>query len=84
MTKSQKIMSNKDGNILEEEIRRLVIERIKATSDDLQVAIGGEGELSKKELIESVESGDEKGKEIINIQMEFLRDMASGKIYQNE
>ena len=80
-------MTNK-GNLskkekeIQEDIRELVLARIRAASGDLNVSIGSVAKgYSKKELIESVEAGDEIGKEIVDIQMEYLKDIAQGKIY---
>ena len=65
----------------QEDIRKLVTARLKAASDDLMISIGSE-EYSKEQLLKSVEEGDEIGQEIIAIQMDYLRDMARGAIYQ--
>lgn len=72
-------MKKTDSNI-----RELVVARLKASSAGLKISIGGKGTFSKEDLIKSVEAGDEIGKKVIAIQMEYLRDLASGKIYQNE
>ena len=69
---------------IQEDLRKLVIARIEASSEDLRIAIGGENDYSREELIKSVQSGDDLGQEIINSQLEYLRDMASGKLYDNE
>lgn len=74
-----KTVKNKD-----EDIRQLVIARLKASSPGLKISIGGEGAFSKEDLIKSVEAGDDIGQKVIEIQMEYLRDLAAGKIYQNE
>ncbi|MCR4324092.1 MAG: hypothetical protein NUV69_00185 [Candidatus Curtissbacteria bacterium] len=66
---------------LQEDIKKLVLARIQAASDDLRIAIGST-EYTKKEMIERVEAEDEIGKEIIDIQMEYLRDTAEGAIYK--
>lgn len=80
-------MTNK-GNLskkrkeIQEDIRELVLARIRAASGDLSVSIGNVAKgYSKKELIESVEADNEIGKEIVDIQMEYLKDIAQGKIY---
>ena len=65
----------------QEDIKKLVLARIMAASDDLRIAIGSK-EYKKIDMINSVKAGDEIGKEIMNIQMEYLRDMAQGAIYQ--
>ena len=67
---------------LQEDIKKLVLARIMAASDDLRVAIGST-EYTKTEMVKSVEAGNEVGKEIMEIQMEYLRDMAKGAIYQS-
>ena len=80
-------MTNKDNRSkkekeIQKDIRELVLARIRAASGDLRVSIGDVAKgYSKKELIKSVEVGDEIGKEIVDIQMEYLKDIAQGKIY---
>lgn len=70
---------------IQEDLRKLVMARIKASSGDLRLSIGGTVQsYTKEELLKSVEKGDEIGKEIINIQLEYLKDMAQGKIYKFE
>ena len=66
---------------IDEDIKNLVLARIMASSDDLGVAIGSV-EFTKNEIINSVKSQNKIGKEIMEIQMEYLRDMANGAIYQ--
>jgi len=76
--KKQPTQSDKET---QEDIKKLVIARIKAASDDLAVSIGSK-EYTKEQMLKSVEIGNELGQEIIKIQMEFLRDIAEGVIYQ--
>jgi len=68
---------------VKEDIRKLVIERIKAVSDELEISIGSKT-YSKSDILKSLEKEDELGKEIIEIQMEYLKDMARGAIYQSK
>ena len=72
--------------ILSDEVRadlkKLVLARIKTASEDLGIAIGST-ELSKEEMLEKVNKEDKMGQEIMNIHLEYLRDMASGAIYQS-
>ena len=63
-----------------EEMKQLVLARIKAASDNLEVSLGSQ-KYTKEEILKSVQKGDDLGLEIIDIQMEFLRDLASGEIY---
>lgn len=66
---------------IDEDIKKLVIERIKVVSDDLGISLGS-GEYTKEEILRNVEEESELGREFVDIQMEYLRDMAAGIIYQ--
>lgn len=69
---------------VEEELKQLVIQRLKATSDELNIVIGNEGNFTKEELIRRVESGDKIGKEVVESEIEFLKALTEGKIYTSE
>lgn len=67
-----------------EEARELVIERIKATSNNLKICIGSQNtEYSRQEILETLKEDSELSKEIIDVQLKYLRDMASGAIYRD-
>lgn len=80
---TQKI-TKKTFQTKDEDIRQLVIARLKASASGLKISIGGEGTFSQEDLIKRVEAGDDIGQKVIEMQMEYLRDLASGKIYQDE
>jgi hypothetical protein len=69
--------------ITDQEIRNLVIERLKSISDESSLMIGGDKKLTKSEMIESVKNNDQIGKKIIDMQMTYLRDLASGEFMKN-
>lgn len=69
----------------DEEIRKLVIARLKLSSPDTLKSIGSMGTFTRDELIERVEKGDEVGETITNIEMEWLRALKNGivgKLYE--
>ncbi len=68
---------------VEDDIRQLVLARVRAIPKNVRVSIGA-GDYTTEQLLESVEQGNEVGKEIIENQMEYLRDLASGAIYGDE
>jgi len=78
--KPQKRYKNKG---IQKDVRELIIERIKAASGDLGISVGSKG-YTKEEILKSVEVGDKMGQEIMDAQMEYLRDMAEGKIHKDE
>ena len=63
-----------------EEMKKIAFARVKAASDDLVISIGSK-QYSKEEILQSISEGGEIGLEIIDMQIEFLRDMASGEFY---
>lgn len=75
--------SNNNNNDINPKLKELVEARINAMSADMKVSIGSEN-LSREKLLRHVENEDETGKQIIEIQLEYLQDLASGAIYGNE
>ncbi|HBH46062.1 MAG: hypothetical protein A2445_03555 [Candidatus Jacksonbacteria bacterium RIFOXYC2_FULL_44_29] len=64
----------------DEEIRKLVIARLKVISPNTIKCIGNEGSFSRDELIERVQKGDKIGKTIERVEMEWLRALKNGII----
>lgn len=78
--KIEEILSNPE---LKEKLKKLVLERIKVMPDTLNMAIGST-QLTKEELEQRIKRGDEIGNQIMEIELEYLRDLASGAIYGRE
>ena len=70
-------MSEKEKKV-EEELKKIVIARLELLPPDKKISIGGSGEFSRDELIKRVEKEDRIGKKIIDIELEFLRDLKEG------
>lgn len=68
------------GLSADEEIRKLVIARLKVISPDTIKCIGNKGSFTRDELIERVQAGDAIGKTIERVEMEWLRALKSGII----
>ena len=64
---------NIDKKMSDEEVRKLVVARLSVLSPDMYIAVGSDGSFSRDELIQRVEDNDEIGKEIADIQLEWLR-----------
>jgi len=73
----------KQDNNNSEELKKIVLERLKSMPESLSVSIGN-AEYTTDELVGHVEDGDEVGKQIMEIQLQYLQDLGSGKIYDNE
>lgn len=73
----------KKNNIVfstDDEIRRLVLARLKTMSPDTIKCVGNEGSFSRDDLIKHVKQGDKIGKTIEQIEMEWLRAFKEGII----
>ncbi|MBI5613932.1 hypothetical protein HY947_03320 [Candidatus Gottesmanbacteria bacterium] len=64
---------DKKPTVSSEEIRQLVVARLRSFPSGKKLSIGSDGEFSKDELIARVNEGDSIGKKIIEIQLSYLR-----------
>lgn len=76
-------MNSKNPQV-KEDMKKLAIARLKTISSDFQISVGGGNSLSRDEAIDSILTDSEIGEELVDIQIEFLRDMASGSLYDYE
>jgi len=65
-------------SLINQDIRELVIIRLGALPANRKISIGSFGEFSRDQLIESVKRGDDLGKKIVEIELEFLRSLKEG------
>lgn len=68
-------MVRNKAKVTNEEVRELVIARLRQLSPKRGISIGGEGSFTKKELIREVEKGSEIGKKMVKIEMSYLRSL---------
>lgn len=62
-------------NVTTEEIKQLVIERLRRIPAGKKISIGGDGDFTGDELIKFVETNDKVGDKIIKMQLEYLRSL---------
>jgi hypothetical protein len=68
---------------LSKEEKELVLARLDVMSNNLKISIGSYGTFSKADLKKHVEQEDEIGRKVVEIQLEFLRSIKEGKLYQH-
>lgn len=61
---------------VEEEQKKIVLERFKTLNPESKIFLGGDSQVSVKELMGHVEKGDDFGKNIIKVQMKMLQILA--------
>jgi len=80
MTKKKTVISK----VSDAEIRRLVVERLRALPSGKQISIGSQGSFTKDELIKKVKSGDKLGKKMIKVELAFLRALKKGEFFDEQ
>jgi len=71
----------KDKEKVNEKQKEIVIARIEAQlPSNLKLSIGSGESLTKQEMIKHVEDGDEQGKQIMNMHINFIKAISSGKL----
>lgn len=81
MSDDKKINVGTKNREITEDARKLVIARVKAASNNLRISIGS-NEYTKNELLKALETDNELSREIIDIQLKYLKDLAEGAIYR--
>lgn len=70
---------NQENN--QEIIKKIVIERVRAMSTNVKIALGSDkGFLDKNQLIEEINKDSEIGKKITNIQLRYMRALKEGLV----
>ncbi|MBU0978777.1 MAG: hypothetical protein ABIJ03_02820 [Patescibacteria group bacterium] len=65
------------------DLKQLTSARIKAMSKNVKISIGNK-DYTQEEIINHVENADEIGTQIMEMQLEFLQDLANGSLYSYE
>jgi hypothetical protein len=80
-------MSEKNTNRIDDDIQKEILELVKARlgaiPNNVHISIGDE-DYSKEDIMKSIDQGGEIGKDFIEIQMEYLRDLANGSLYATQ
>jgi len=77
-------MKTVSQKISDEEIRKIVLARLKTYPSGRKISIGSQGSFSKDDLIKHVNRVDEIGIKIIEIQLQFLRSFKKDLLFENE
>ncbi len=65
-----------------EDLKELVLARIGIMPSNFKLSIGSFGTFTKEEMINRVEKGDSVGKQIVQMQMNFINALSSGKLIE--
>lgn len=65
----------------EDAFKNLVLARLQALPDGACISIGGEGTLTKEQILNHVKENDEIGKKMIEIDKAFFKALKEGTFY---
>lgn len=65
----------------DDSVKELVLARLETLPSGAVISIGSGQELTKEDLIQSVQEGSEIGQKIIEIEMSFLQGLKDGILY---
>lgn len=65
----------------DDSVKELVLARLAALPAGAVISIGSGQELTKEELIRSVQEGSDTGQKMIEIEMSFLQGLKEGMLY---
>jgi hypothetical protein len=68
---------------LKEQFKMLVLERINVMPDTLRVTVGS-SDFGKRDIMQHVQEESEIGKQMMELDLEFMKALASGTVYRNE
>jgi len=63
-----------------DELKKLVLTRIDLMPPDFKLSVGDQGTLTKEQLIGHVQKNDETGRQIMDMQMNFIKALTTGKL----
>lgn len=63
------------STVTDEEIKQLIIERLRRIPSGKKVSIGADGDFTGDELIKLVEKDDKIGDKVIEMHLEYLRSL---------
>lgn len=80
-------MLQEDNNITDnandQDIKRLVVERVKATSGNIHIHVGSnQAVLSKEELLKNIAGDTQVGQQLVKQQLAYIQATATGEIYK--
>lgn len=64
--------------------KQLALARLNTLSDNIKIHVGSTQTYSKKDIITHIRKETKIGQEMVNIQIEFLKDLAHGKLYEDD
>lgn len=67
---------------IDTDLKKIVLAKVENYDDDWVITIGGSGSFDKESIAREIENETEVGLKMVEIQNEFMTDLANGKFYE--
>ena len=68
---------------MDQDLKNMVIGRLLTIPEDMEISIGSFGSFKKDDLIKNIKDETEVGKKMVDIELTYMKDLISGKLYKN-
>jgi hypothetical protein len=72
----------KGENDKSDSVRELVLARLEVMPSNFKLSVGNQGTFSKEELLDHVKKGDNIGRGVIEMQLNFIKALTTGKLIE--
>ena len=67
---------------IDSDLKKIILAKVENYDDDWMITIGGKGSFDKESITKEIENETEVGLKMVEIENEFMTDLANGKFYQ--
>jgi len=69
--------------MIDQDLKNMVIGRLLSIPESMEISVGSFGSFKKDDLIRNIKEETEIGKKMVDIELTYLKDLISGKLYKN-
>jgi len=69
--------------MMDQDLKNMVIGRLSTIPEGMEISVGSFGSFKKDDLIKNVKDETEVGKKMVDIELTYMKDLISGKLYKN-
>ena len=69
--------------MIDQNLKNMVIGRLQVIPEGVEISVGNSGSFNKDDLISNIKDETEVGKKMVDIELAYMKDLISGKLYKN-
>ena len=68
---------------MDQNLKNMVMGRLQTIPEGVEISVGNSGSFKKDDLIRNIKDETEVGKKMVDIELAYMKDLISGKLYKN-